>query len=403
MKRVLLALMMMIGLTIPYTSGALAQPASDDRILVSATTDIEIDLGETGLITFLPGDYEIRDTPPVLGEYVWFTYNGSNFQVLLIGGSNDTLSSHDATMQNMIDGYDYWNLIAEEIDDEYSWFVGEAELQGNPIVVFYSFELDAFGETDLMVMQFATPETLKSDLEFVQSEVTIAGSPILSHINADAVAVVAGVELTADQPESQDNARSSSRSSQSNRQSSSATAGWESLGLVSDSEWLSPSYGTSIFWDTESWVFPAEYEFAIVIDGEPPLDRLALQLVDESGYAFVTVDAALEGESPQSLHDFWTSTDHLASFPNGATLRASALTTGFTSVIVETSTDAGDSRIVLQEAFFLEDGTVVIVQLWANPLTVIQVYSQYLEGILINGLPVGPVWTIEDIAELYGG
>lgn len=269
MRRTLFTISMIFGLVLSQGVAIAAQPAQNDQTFTSVTTGIEFELGPSGAITFLPGDYEIRDTPPVLGEYVWFTYNGSNFQVLLIGGDNDTLSSHDATMGNMIDGYDSWTLIAEELEVDYSWFIGEAQIGGETIIVLYSFELDAFGETDLMVMQFAVPETLQRDLEFVQGEVSIGGNPFLPHISAEAVAAVAGVDLASDQQ------ASSSTQTQS--------GSWESLGLISDSEWHSPTYGTRIFWDSTVWEFPFDFDGAIVIDGDPPFDTIALQLIDGTG------------------------------------------------------------------------------------------------------------------------
>lgn len=387
MKRTLLVVTTILGLFIPISATNAAQPSQFDQTFTSITTGIEFDLGPSGDITFLPGDYEIRDTPPVLGEYIWFTYHGSNFQVLLIGGANDTLSSHDATMGNMFDAYDSWVVIAEQIEVDFSWFIGEAQIGDQIIIVLYSFELDAYGDVDLMVMQFAQPGTLQSDLEFVQSQVTIGSGPLLSHIDAGAVAEVAGVELAMDQQ------RSTSQSQSGGE--------WESLGLLSNSEWQSPNHGLSIGWDVTLWEFPFDYELAITIEGEPPYDSISLERIDGTGYMFITVDAIFEDGNPNDLLEYWTSQDYLGNVRNGALLRASILTTTSAMIVYETVVDSGESRVVVQEATYLDNGTIVIAQMWGTPASIHQVYGAFVDGVFLNGQAVTPAGTVEDISDLF--
>src|SRR5699024_1703439 len=68
---------------------------------------------------------------------------------------------------------------------------------GTPLIVYYEFELDAFGETDLVVMQFTDISTFQHDLETVQGEVTIGGNPLLPQTDAAQLVELAGGETGA--------------------------------------------------------------------------------------------------------------------------------------------------------------------------------------------------------------
>src|SRR5690606_4358678 len=118
-------------------------------------------------------------------------YNWSNFQIVLVAGPNEPVDYHDITLGNMVDYYDSWEVLDEEITDDSSWFLGEAGVGDQKLIVYYELERDAIGDVDLVVMQFTDISTFQGDMEFVQNEVLIGDEPLLPNTDAAALAETA--------------------------------------------------------------------------------------------------------------------------------------------------------------------------------------------------------------------
>lgn len=514
MKRIIASLMLLMGMVLTPALSAAAQPETADQTWVSELTGDEIDLGTSGDIQFIPENFEMNETTSFQEEFIWFTYGWSNFEMILISGPTTTAEYHDLTLGNMFDFYDSFEVIDEEVTEDHSFFLGEAEYQGSPLVVYYEFELDAHGDIDQVIMQFTDASTFAADLEFVQTEVTFAGDPLLPNTDAQALAGLVGGATEGTTPESDDDeatgrtSRSSntdddedadsgttsrtSRSSgtsdtdeedddtgvtgrtsrtsgtddddvstpdaddeedttgrsgnssevngdeddtettgRSSRTSStdvdedqpdresrtgrvsdsddddedvtSTPAGgdWESMGLVSDSEWESPTFGVVITWDTVSWEFPQDFESAIYISEDSSYDVVTLQTTDGMGYVYMTVEEQ-GNNTPRSLADFWTTPEYADRFEQGITVVDTASTANTASVMYETTNTRDQSLFVVVEATFLDDGTVVYSQISAAPDTIADVYGQFGDGVEIDGASIDLTWTIEDVLDLSG-
>lgn len=499
MKRILLTLMLVLGITAIPAMSAVAQPEVTDQTFESVITGDEIDLGTSGDITFIAENYDFNETESFQEEFIWWTYDWSNFQYVLVTGPVTTEEYHDITLGNMESFYETWEVLDEEINEDHSWFIGEATLDGNPLIVYYEFHLDAFGETDQVLMQFTDASAFVDNMEYVQAEVTVGGDPLISDVDAgelaDSVGLVTGggddvataesdedddtgttgrsdrggsTDDDASTPESDDDDGSSirtnrggtvdndddadvestpesddadddgadsgttrtSRTSTSDDDSddsgvtdradrgstegqvgnsddddddATAVAGgdWESMGLVSDSEWESPTHGDVITWDTSTWEFPTDYEEAIYISEDPPYDVLTLQTTDGLGYVYVTIDVAGDA-TPRSMVEWWSSPEYAERFEQGMTLVETSTTSNTASVVYETTNTLDQSLFVVIEVTFLEDGTMVFSQISAAPDTISDVYGQYLDGVELNGGPIETTWTVEDVAELSG-
>ena len=184
---------------------------------------------------------------------------------------------------------------------------------------------------------------------------------------------------------------------------STAVAGgdWSDMGLVSDSEWESPTYGSVITWDTTTWEFPQDYDEAIYISEDPPYDVLTLQTTDGLGYVYLTVDTA-GNSTPESMVEWWTSPEYADRFEQGMTLIETSTTGNTASVVYETTNMRDQSLFVVIEVTFLEDGTMLFSQISAAPTTIHEVYGQFVEDVELNGAPIETTWTVEDIQELSG-
>ncbi len=514
MKRTLFSLVLLLGLVLPAATEVMAQPTAASQTFVSEITGDEIDLGSSGDITFIEDDYELRETRSFQEEYIWFTYGWSNFQLVLIGGPNETADYHEITLDNMVAFYDSWELIDEEITDEHSWFLGEGEIGGLGLIVYYEFELDAFGDIDLVLMQFTDATAFEADLEFVQGEVTIGGNPLLPNTNASELASLTtddastpdatsdaddetdadtgrsrttrgGTDATGDTEEedsgpvvsrtsrggaddadeseqdgsegrsrtsrggtagTDDEEDSTSRTSRTSRggtdveddqdtgepgnetetgrdsrigrdgdrvtlpseQDDDATdstpvsgGDWSALGLVSDTEWESPTYGNVVTWDGTTWEFPVDFEHAVVVNDDPPYDIVTLQTTDGFGYVYITIDQAYES-TPASMVEYWTSDDYAAQITNGVTVLETGTTSNSATIVYETTNAIDQPLTVVLEATFLDNGEVVFSQISAAPDTIVDVYEQYVDGVQIDGTPLQMTFTVEDIQDISG-
>lgn len=510
-KRTLFSLVLMLGLILPAATGALAQPTTTDRTFVAELTGDEVDLGTSGDITFIAENYDLRETATYQEEYIWFTYSMSNFQMILIGGPVEPTQYHDITLGNMEDFYDGWELIGEDITDDHSWFLGEAESNGSSLMVYYEFELDAYGDIDRVLMQFTDITTFQKDLEFVQDEVTIGGDPLLPDTDAAELAQLAGSDVgtpdattdvddsgdsesdrtrttrggtndagdaddadsdtgisrttrggTDDTDESDNETDSDSDRSRTSRGGtidsddeddseqdsgisrserggtvdadqtntsetendsrvgrpdgevntgpvddadggSTPIAGgdWDAMGLISDTEWESPTYGNTVTWDSATWDFPVDYESAIIINVDPPYDVLTLQTTDGLGYVYISIDQAYDA-TPTSMIEYWTSDDYAAQINSGMTVVETGTTATSATLVYETTNAVDEPLLVVLEATFLEDGGMIFSQVSAAPDTIHDVYTQFLEGVEFDGAPLVTTFTVEDIQDMTG-
>ncbi len=173
------------------------------------------------------------------------------------------------------------------------------------------------------------------------------------------------------------------------------------MGLVSDTEWQSPSHGHVITWDAATWEFPVDYESAILINEDPPYDIITLQTTDGLGYVFLTADLAYDS-TPASLVEYWTSSDYAAQIVNGVTVVESGTTSSSATMIYETTNEVDQPLMVVLEATFLDDGTVIFSQISGAPESIDVIYEQFVNGVEVNGSPLQMTFTVEDIRDISG-
>jgi hypothetical protein len=334
------------------------------------------------------------------------------------------------------------------------------------MVVFYDYQLDALGEFDLLVMQFAPADAIGADMEFVQQEVTIGDQPILPNTNPQDVEVilsdgatgrgegntttetdsgpgsgvnermgrasdpVTGDASTPEATEATGTTRTTrttrstrttgtaeatatpststrtTRTTRSTQTTTTTTAAgeWESMGLVSDTEWVSPNFQTTVIWDGAMWVFPAGNEDAIYISEDGDANQIFLQSVDGLGMSDVRVSDA-GTLIPADLVDFWSS-PHLFRGPNNEEVVVIDIeqTQNAAAVVYQFVDENGESVNVVLSVRFLDDGTMIGTRIVSSPEDAPTVYGQFIDGVQVNGESVGSllIYTPEDIANLTG-
>lgn len=176
---------------------------------------------------------------------------------------------------------------------------------------------------------------------------------------------------------------------------------WSDMGLISDTEWESPSYGTTITWDDSIWQFPSDFDSAILINEDPAYDILTIETVDGLGYTYVTVDYVYES-TPDSLIEYWQSPEYAEQYSNGIEILETGTTATSATLVYETTNNIDQPLMVVLEATFLDDDTVIFSQISASPDTIGDVYEYYIDGVEINGAPIDATFTVEDIRDIAG-
>jgi hypothetical protein len=462
MKRFVLSVMLMLGLVATPLVGAAAQPTAVDTTFQSALTGDVIDLGTSGEIAFDPDVYDLSEGSSVSEEYIWFSAGWSNFELVIVGGDIAVADYYDVTLANMLEFYDEFEVVHEDVGTDHALFIADANYQGNDLVVFYDYELDALGDFDLLVMQFGPADALASDMEFVQQEVTVGNQPLLANIDAQEIQALAtgepgGTNLSETTPESgsgtgtgiterigragstgdsgtaeateaagttgvtrttrtaatvepTEASGSTTRTTRTTRTTTTTTTGstqatgseWEPLGLVSDTEWVSPNFQTSVTWDGGMWLFPADNEVAIVIREQPVIyETLALRSVDHDIHMFVTIlDTATS--TPDSQADYFESEAYLDQFDTDVTIIEISTTENTAAVVYREVQADGDVIIGVRTATFMDDDTIITTQIYGTPENIEVVYGEFLTGVQVNGAPLELNYTPEEIAVLAG-
>ncbi len=385
-------------LVLSFSSVAAAQPLETDSEFTSQLNGAVISLGSSGDLTLLPDEYDLIESGGFAEEFVWFTGGYSNYELILVSGDVTAEEYMDVTLGNMIDFYESFETVDSAADVTSSWFIGNAVLDGDPMVVYFEYEMDAFGDIDLGYMQFAYADTLADDMYLAQDNVTIDGEGILQNTDPRAVASLVAPEGDAT-PDATNTTEAGGTTRTTRTTRTSATPEAVDNGLVSDSEWQSPTFGSTVTWDTADWEFPVGSEYGIVIDPDG-YDILTLQTTDGMGYVFVTLDQQYD-YTPQNTVEYWMS-DEVLELRNNATVLDSATTATTASVVLKTVDSADLDIVIVMEVSFEADGTAVYSEVTAAPETIADVYGQYQDGVQLDGASFNLTWSPEEIADIVG-
>lgn len=176
---------------------------------------------------------------------------------------------------------------------------------------------------------------------------------------------------------------------------------WASMGLVSDTEWVSPNFNTTVAWDGTMWMFPTDYEYAIYINDDPVYDTITLETLDDYGYVFITVREPGEC-TPDSLADYYVSPEYADSFEQGVTIIEVSTTENTVSVVYETVNTRDQPLFTVLTATFMDDGTVIFTQISGAPTRIHEVYAQFEQGVQVNGVPLELNYTSDEVKVLAG-
>lgn len=174
---------------------ASAQPAETDTVFTSQLTGDDISLGEGADLQFVPEQYEFSVNLSFQEEYIWIWSTYSTYELILVDGPADATDYTDITLANMEAYYDSWVLLGTESDADTAWFLGEADFEGDPLYVYYEYDVDVFGDVDFSYMQFSIDIDLIPDMQLAQDQITVAGLSVPLNPDLPTIAELIGMPL----------------------------------------------------------------------------------------------------------------------------------------------------------------------------------------------------------------
>lgn len=394
---------------------ALAQPSTGGSRYVSKITGDAVDLGDSGSIAFAPEYEELIESEVHREEYLGFTTWWSVYVIGFIEGPITVFDLRQATTATMRQGFDSFEILAESQTADHSWFLASLESDGTNLRVYYEHQLNAFGDVGFVFIQYSDEANMVNDFSFVQQEVTVNESPILEHTDPQRlVTALAGQSETVGndsdaslletmlQTESNENRDADVLStlisgSQNDEPEAPPYEEWQDEGLVSESEWVSPLYGTSIGWNPAVWQFPYEYPHAYRTYDDPPYDGISLVSVADGVWVDFNVHNTGSYLTRQSYLDWWLTAEYASDYTGGFEILDSKLTDSTVAVVAQVSDRQGRPMLLVMTASFLPDGKVVQSQLYVYPGQLAPAYGQLVSSITVNGSPLEFAWSTQEL------
>lgn len=363
-----------------------AQSLNTESVRTSQTTGIAIDLGTSGEAVFYDAGHYTSESDRYTLESFTVDFGTT---VVIIDVMDGEVNVDEYMLQSEKDiaaTYHYTDWLGGSWTDGHSWDVysGAYKLDYREIVYL---ELIRDPESGLYfgIGVYGRAEDIPADIVWLQENVTIDGEGIYGAADSALIeSVITGnSEYVAEAvpiPET-------------------TVADWEAAGLVSETEWHSPSTSTSFTWDGEQLVFPFSQSDALVTDsglttlelrtsdrrGEVRLTTAELDLTPADMVASMTSDEYLQSEADSGR--FITILDSRVSSENG-------------SVIMLHSTDFDHPVVLIIDVYVNPEGVTIITEISAAPEDLADVYGIVWDSVQSNGDYYPLTWTIEEIEEL---
>lgn len=171
------------------------------------------------------------------------------------------------------------------------------------------------------------------------------------------------------------------------------------LGVISQGEYESPQFETSLTWD-QTWALDVEADEPVVSDEEERFDSISLIWEGEST-AFLTVNVlAADDVTPADFEELWSSDEFLADTASpDAEVLLSDSGRDIGGVVLRDFLDDGTEVVVYREVQVLEDGaTIALITYISDPDAVPDAISDATENIELDEEPVLAIFDPEEVA-----
>ena len=371
---------------VPTQSNVVAQ--ADDTTYTSEKTGRVIDIGNSGEAKF---DLEGTFTDESIGFYQENIAIARGSSTFFVAFTSDKLTPQawesNSSAFNAPDSMVY-QILYQEMGPVSSSTLTRSWYRLQFTEVTYSeYQLQGIDEDPIALAVYASETTLVDDLQWAVENITVDGErPLMqtdySHLQPY-LDGTSGVEPRVVIDYITD------------------VSDWEELGLVSETEWVSPQYGTRISWD-DSWSVMFAKGDAIV-SFEDDIDSISLTTAELDAEVYVSVlDPTPERSTPQDWIDRWTSSEFLTQTGGQRSLTVidSQVSDTTASVIVLATTWYGDEYIVIYDVYVPQDGAMIVRRTNATRENMPHAIALTWETLTADGDLIPHSWTIEEIEGL---
>lgn len=163
------------------------------------------------------------------------------------------------------------------------------------------------------------------------------------------------------------------------------------VGVISDGQYESPQFGSSVTWNN-AWTIDTAADTPVASDTEEGTDLISLahadrQGPDSLGSVYIRMFSVDGTDTPESIVKYWTSNSYLTEGAGkGSTVLLSDSTAQEGGVVLVSKLDNGVELVQYLSVFFLDRGkTAVIVEFYAMPDSVELALADAQDGIQIEG------------------
>lgn len=386
-----LRLFLLISVVIASLGFQTGPVSAQDTTATSQLSGMEIDIGDSGEATIVDTSPEPSDEWGYLQEDFLIKLHGGEIHISFVQGDVTPELWYQQSHEHLAPNFDTYEILDESISMGQSWSITrETYLLNYQVLTYSEFYFHDVDDISLSVTVHSSEETVISNILWARENVLVGGDPVAIIANVDYLEELIGGEADV--------------SPQSVPGYSSTLADWENVGLVSETEWRSPNFGTSISWDGSLWEFPWHRSTAILAENDGLQDVVTLMTPDRRGLAYVYTMENHPGVTAVDWLDWFQADEYLETLETdlGTTIEIidAASTENTASAILYMTDQFGNTLALILNVYLDDQGQGVSSFIFAAPDDIADVYQAYWDGVMADGNLYPLTWHPDEIVAL---
>lgn len=289
--------------------------------------------------------------------------------------------------------------IGTDADRTSAWSLDILEVDGEQTLFYVHVQNDRFSRYHYSEVVFAPIGELEGSLDAFGDNVQIDGIPMFAEAERETIAFLLEGGETANQ---QTGGREESGTEEKNDQGEEATeesggTDLESQGLIASNEYESPQYGIGIEWDDTVWDADPAFEQTAVSDTDAGIDTLVLFWLNGDAAMFFLVMPS-DSDEPADFVDLWQSDEYiLDQVHEDAEVLLADSSRNSGGVVYRSYNAEGQEMIVVNEAIYIDDETIVLLTMYGSPADIAGAYGDAEDLISVDGNDATGTFTSREI------
>ena len=370
------------------TSSAAVMAQTSESTYTSVISELVIDIGASGEAAFYPQYNQVLEGDGYQEEHIALYHGVSLIYITITDTPTSPADRNEEAHAAQAPSVISYTILDEHADETSRWFLASMRYLLDFPRIKYVESYDArFGQYSVGVTVYSSPALITDTIDWLVTDVTIDGEPLM--MMGDYSHLESLLDGTSDvTPTIYDD-------------HATTVLDWMRYGLISRTQWESPSFGTSVTW-SDPWQFNFLRYSSIQITADQS-DTIRLKTDDYQSQVSIRVEPA-EGDNadPQYWADLWSSEEWgLASGYNMTAIDA-RVTEDTVTVVLDGSGSYGEPFIAIFSMYIDDDGTAYFVDILSTREHVVDAVQQYEDLIQVNGTPIPLAFTPEEIDALFG-